>query len=125
MAAETKLRETITATLNKARVRVRQYTGLYATENLVGEVLAAFDEVLQWIETKENFKESRRAVQHACHELVRVAADRRTQEGGSVIARCREDTLEALDMFQADVFKRGTSSAKAQHLGYQARDLPI
>jgi hypothetical protein len=113
MAAATKLCETITATLNKAGVRVRQYTGLYANENLVSEVLTACGEVLQSIETKEDFRKSRRAVQHVCRELVRVAADRRTQEGGSVIARCREDILEAIGAFQADVFERGTSCAKA------------
>src|SRR4051812_18263578 len=121
MAAETKLREMIVGSLNKARTKIRSYTGLYASDALVRDALAACDEVLQWIDIKEDFKEARRAVQNACQQLATAATDRRSHEGAAVISKRRDDALEAIDQFQAGVFSRGTASMKAQHMGFGDR----
>ena len=86
MAAEPKLREMIVATLNKARTKIRSYAGLHESDALVSEVLAACDEVLQWIDIKEDFNEARRAVQIACQQLATAATERRSHEGGAISA---------------------------------------
>src|SRR3954447_3725587 len=112
MATETKLRETIAGSFNKARTKIRSYAGLYASDALVGDVLAACDEVLQWIDIKEDFKEARRAVQMACQQLATAATERRSHEGGAIISKRRDETLEAIDQFQAGLFSRGTASMK-------------
>jgi len=117
MAPETKLREMVAGSLNKARTKIRSYTGLYTRDALVNDALAGCDEVLQWIDIKEDFKEARRAVQTACHQLTLAATDRRSHEGGAVISKRRDDALEAIDQFQARIFSRGTASMKAQHIG--------
>jgi len=122
---ETKLREIITGSLNKARTKIRSYTGLYVSDALVSDALAACDEVLQWIDTKEDFKEARRAVQYACQQLATAATERRSSEGGALISTRRDEALAAIDQFQKGVFSRATASMKAQHMGFGERGSPV
>jgi hypothetical protein len=125
MALETKLRELIAGSLNKARTKIRSYSGLYANDALVSDALAACDDVLQWIAIKEDFTEARRAVQHACKDLTKAATERRSHEGSAIISNRRDEALAAVNQFQESVFSRGTASMKAQHMGYGERGSPI
>jgi hypothetical protein len=84
----------IVGSLNKARTKIRSYAGLYANDALASDALAACDDVLQWIDLKEDFSEARRAVQHACHNLAKAATERRSHEGGAVISKRRDEALE-------------------------------
>jgi hypothetical protein len=100
---ESALREEIKRVLDEARAAIRDYTGLYAQQNLSGEVLNICQSALRRVDPDARVDEARRLVAERCGQLSRVA-DRFAERDPISIAAARALALAALDTFQDVVF---------------------
>jgi hypothetical protein len=91
------------------------------SEALVIDALAACDEVLQWIDITEDFKEACRAVKTACHQSTLAATDRRSHEGGAVISKRRDEPLRRLISSKRGYSREARPSMKVHDMGLGER----
>jgi len=106
------LRQDLRQALNDVRRLIQAYSGLYAGEDVVGDVLGACDRIAKTARSSPRFEEARRLVYERCAQLV-SDADRFSMRDPASIARSRARALAAVDMLQDtlfDLFKTETRS---------------
>jgi hypothetical protein len=96
---ESLLRQSIRVPLEEARSSVRGFTGLYADENLILEVLSRCDAALATVSSNPALKELRSTVELRCRHLLHVS-DRFTDRDPVRIAAARVHAIAAVDQLQ-------------------------
>ncbi len=104
MSNDNILREEIRYSLGFVRSLINNYSGLYAGENLAGDVLRFCDEMVRPEGPNARLKEARRLVEERCTRLAQ-AADRFADRDPALIAESRAKADAAIDMLQDAVFE--------------------
>jgi hypothetical protein len=117
---EALLRESIRAPLEEARSSVRGFTGLYADENLILDVLSRCDAALATVSSSPALKELRSTIELRCRHLLSVS-DRFTDRDPVRIAAARVHAIAAVDQLQEAVMALHRTTSAEQPLSLLRR----
>jgi hypothetical protein len=116
MSDDIALRQEIRQSFDDIRRRIRSYTGLYSTEDLIRDVTHACDEMTMAIAHSHRLEEARSAVEDRCRRLAQVT-DRFTTRDPVVIAASRAQAIAAVDALQDAIFQARKASVPVPRLG--------
>jgi len=104
MSNDTMIRQEIRYSVGLIRGLIRNYSGLYAGEDLAADVLRYCDEMAGREASSPRLKEARRIVAERCRHLAQ-AADRFSQRDPAFIAIARARADAAVDLLQDAIFE--------------------
>jgi hypothetical protein len=109
-------RHQIRSVLNGARAKIRNYTGLYADENLTSDVLGICENAMVRIARDPRLEQAKLIVEDRCSQLTQ-ATDRFVPRDLAAISTTRAQAIAAIDALQDVVLELRKADDPALHLG--------